>query len=396
MTERIAQIAAETSSIRNLLSIGSADDQTFLREGAGGGERLAGRMKESQVLVLAELLADVYERRRESYILKEAMSTSDFPYLFGDVLYRQLLGAYNTVPVSYPGYFRIMDVTDFRTMKMYTIDGGGARLSQVAEYAPYPETTFTEGKYELSVAKYGRRYGISFEMLVNDDLNAFRSRPMVMATGARRSEEYLAASMLVDASGLHASYFTVGNANIITSNPPLSTAALQTAFTQLTNMVDSDGEPIIINGVNLIIAPGDKVLAENILQANTIRTTLAAYGGATGLELESNNWMKNAVQLHINPYLRTIATGLSTNPWFLEANPNDMTQRPAFMFGFLRGRRNPQLWVKDPNAQSLGGGSSSVAEGDFDTDSINYKLRHIFGAAQGDPKMCVGSDGKGS
>ena len=35
-------------------------------------------------------------------------------------------------------------------------------------------------------------------------------------------------------------------------------------------------------------------------------------------------------------------------------------------------------------------------EGDFESDSIDYKLRHIIGASQGDPKMAVSSDGSGS
>ncbi len=41
----------------------------------------------------------------------------------------------------------------------------------------------------------------------------------------------------------------------------------------------------------------------------------------------------------------------------------------------------------------LGGGASSPLEGNFDNDDINYKIRHIFGAAQVDPKMAIASFG---
>jgi hypothetical protein len=302
-----------------------------------------------------------------------------------------MLGNYMPYPVSYPAYCRIYDVRDFRSLHLQMLDGGQSRLDKISEKAPYPETKFIESEKTLQVAKYGRRYGISWEMLINDDLNALSERPAMMATGARRSEEYLAAQQIVDSNGPHASFFTAGNANIVTGNPALSMAALQTAMGVIGNQVDAESEPIVIDMFTLLVGNRSlEITAQNIL--NSLMIELSESGGTSNQKLWAQNWIKSGskIQIALNPYIPKIAT-TKTNSWFLIANPNDMTTRPAFMFGFLRGMRTPQIFVKDPDAMRIGGGTVDAAEGSFDTDSIDFKLKHVFGAGQGDPKMAVAS-----
>jgi hypothetical protein len=62
--------------------------------------------------------------------------------------------------------------------------------------------------------------------------------------------------------------------------------------------------------------------------------------------------------------------------------------------GFLRGYETPQIFMKMPNQSTVGGGPSPM-DGDFDTDSIEYKVRHIFGGVAEDFKMTVASTGAG-
>jgi hypothetical protein len=274
---------------------------------------------------------------------------------------------------------------------MYAIDGGQGLLEEVKEYAPYPETSFLETPYAVSVKKYGRRYGLSFEIMIQDDLGAFNDRPQLMAVGARRSEEWLATTMMCDINGPHAGFFNAPNANLATG--PLTIKNLQIALSKLKSAVDKDGQPIIIDMVHLVTTPGNEIIARNILGANQLRINDATGGGDAGTFMYTDNWMAGKLALSINPYIKYVASSCATEPWFLVASTSDGSVRPAFMFAFLRGRRQPQLWVKDPDAILLGGGDSSPAEGSFDNDSIDYKLRHIFGAAQGDPKAAVASFG---
>lgn len=403
LAERLQSVATDAKRIKEALTFHDPRQDNFDASYAGmsRSDRMVSRSNDprwlSMVAECAELIRDVQTGRKPDWHLREAMTTSDFPNLFGDLLYRQLLGNYVPYPVSYPKYFRVVDVADFRKLHLYAIDGGQAVMKQsIKERAPYPEIVFKETAYSLQVAKYGRRYGISFEMVINDDLNAFGQRPALMATGARRSEEYLATTMIADVNGPHASFFTAGNKNIVTANPALSIAGLQTAYAVLAAQVDADSEPIVINAVTLVVPPALMISAENILNAMEIWAVEA--GGTANQQLHFANWMKSRVTLAINPYIPIVTTAASkgNTSWYLFADPDDATQRPAMAFGFLRGRRQPQLFVKDPNQMQLGGGPSDPLEGDFESDSIDYKLRHIFGATQVDPKMAVASNGSGS
>jgi len=351
-----------------------------------------------RVAECARLMSDVYSGRRDVYHLKQAMTTSDFPILYGNVLYRSMLGSYDTYPVTYPQWTRIVEVNDFRQVSLMTMDGGGGILEIVEERSPYPEFAFTEGQYLIQVDKYGRRYSISFEMIINDTLNTWGDRPQSMGLGARRSEELLATRLIAGPNGPNATFFSVGNANIITGNPPLDIVGLQKAFTQIsTSATDADGQPVPITMVNLIVGPALEIVARNILNATQLFLVTAGTppsGATAAQQLYAENWMRSRVNLIVLPYLPTVAsTANSATTWFLEASTSEA--RPAFFFAFMRGRRTPQLFIKDSNQRSLGGGPIDPLEGDFDTDSIDYKQRHIFGAAQGNPKMAVASNGTG-
>src|SRR6266550_822335 len=200
LTDKIRAIGTDAKRIRESMTFSTPGDPDFRSEytidKGDRSVRRSGAKWEAMVAECAELIRDVHRGRRPAWHLKEALTTSDFPLLFGDLLYRQMLGNYMPFPVSYPSWVRITEVNDFRKINLYTIDGGTAALTAIIkEQGPYPEVTFVEGRYQLQVAKYGRRYGISWEMVVNDDQNAFAQRPLMMAQGARRGEEYLATTL---------------------------------------------------------------------------------------------------------------------------------------------------------------------------------------------------------
>ena len=173
----------------------------------------------------------------------------------------------------------------------------------------------------------------------------------------------------------------------------LSIAALQTAMTVLGNQVDEQGEPIVIESVELVYGPALEVTAMNILNALQIEVTEA--GGTSAQKLIAQNWMKSALRPNKNPYIPLVASSANgATSWFLFANPNN--GRPALEAGFLRGHEEPEVFMKSPNARRVGGGDVDAFNGDFDTDNIEYKVRHVLGGTRMDPKMTVGSNGSGS
>ena len=364
---------------------------------AGTGVRHAGLRDsaryQSALAEAAQLLGDVMAGRRPDYVLREAMSTSDFPLLFGDIMDRAVLAAYREYPVTWPNYARARTVRDFRTVNLFDISGAAGVLSKVPELTEYPQAGLAETRYQLAVAKYGRGMEFSWESLINDDLGAFSDVPAMLGGAARATEEYTVAQQFAGASGPLASVYSADNANIVTGNPALSIAGLQTAMGVLGAQTDADGNPISLEAVELVVVPALQITAMNIVNATEIRA-LTDGGGTSAQTLVAQNWMRGRLRVSVNPYITTLATSANgTTSWFLFASP---AARPAVVGARLRGHEEPEIFMRESNQRRVGGAGLNPLDGDFDTDAVGYKVRHAFGAGMADPKATVASNGSGS
>lgn len=389
--ETLESLRADDAGVRDLF------------EGDGRGVRTLTRRSPRYTAVLAAaagLLSDVIEGKRPLYHLQEALTTSDFPLLFADILDRQVLAKYREWPVIWPALAQRRVVRDFRDTKLFPpAYGADSRLAEVPQLTEYPESVLNEQAAKtLSVKKYGRRIGFSFEAMTNDDLQQLQDIPDRFARGARRTESRAVTELYVDVNGPHASLYTVGNANKVTANPPLSIAALQTAMTVLAAQLDENGEPMMIETVTLVVPPALEVTARNILNATQLWLTTSGGvrdSGSGQQQLIAENWMRNKMQLVVDPYIPiTASTANGNTSWFLFANPNE--GRPALVIGFLRGHEEPEVFIQEPDARRVGGGAVDPMSGSFENDSVNWKVRHILGVSRIDPKATVASNGTGS
>lgn len=344
-----------------------------------------------------KFLDRVYRGRIPTYRLREAMTTSDFPLLFGDILDRQTLGAYAELPQTYRNVARVGTVPDFRTVNRYAVNGAESVLAQVHELEEYKASSVTATRYQYSVAKYGRRMPFSWETIINDDLNLLQDAPARFARAARRSEERFATGLYVSSTGPNATFFSNVNKNIVnmangaaSNNPALSITGLQDAMVVLAKQLDTDSEPIVIEAVELVVPPSLEITARNILNA----VQLIVGADSAPQRIVTENWMRNRVRLSVNPYLSLINTTNGATAWYLFASASN--GRPALEVGFLRGYEAPQLFMKSPNAVRVGAGTVDPMMGDFDNDSFDYKVRHVFGGTLIDPKMAVASNGTGA
>lgn len=355
------------------------------------------RYTPAQLAEAATFIRNVEKGRVPMHRLKEALSTSDFPLMFADILDRQLLGYYQEVSPTWQAYARRSVVPDLRNVKRFAVDGAEKELEELDELEEYPKRELKESKDEFKVGKFGARLDMSWETGINDDLGAFLRTPERLARAARRTESKFATRLWIDEKGPHASLYKEAFKNIITiggKQPPLSIESLQAAYTLLSEMVDEDGEPIHLDMLTLVVTPALEVVAETILNATEIRTVVN--GGVTGQELQVANWMKSRLQLQVEPYIPFIASKENgTTTWALFAAPS--TGRPALEMGFLRGNEDPALYERIPNARRVGGGGE--ANESFEDDSRAWKVRHVLGGTRltttGGFRATVASNGSG-
>lgn len=325
-------------------------------------------------------------------VFRENLTTSDFPYLTGDVLDRMLLARYREFPAAWRQFVSVRTVRDFRTVRRIAADGAEGQLSQQDESEELEYTSLSETSYTYAAKKYSKGVKISFEALMNDDLGAFEDVPNRLGRGAARTLAKFVTDLYVGTTGPDGTFFASGNANIVTSNPALSLAGLNTAWGILRNMKDSDSEPIMVESVILVVPPSLEVTARNIVNAVTVSQTTA--GGASGLELQVQNWIGASLTVVVDPYIPIIASSSNgSTSWFLFASPS--VGRPAIEVGQLAGFQEPALYQKLANTVRIGGGVDQMA-GDFSTMSQEYKAVIGFGGTLLSPKSAVASNGSGS
>lgn len=379
-TEAVERVELADANVRTMFGSQGRRLGSSLREDAG---------YEDALIEASRLYEEVVSGRRPEHHLVEALTTDDFPILFGDAMSRTLLAGYREQSYTWSNYAGRRTVRDLREAKLLMVDGGAGRLDKVKQRGEYPESKIVESDKTVRPFKYGRAFDVSLEMLINDDLGVFSTTGTLarFGRGARRTEEWVATGLFVGTAGPDADLYNAGNGNVVTGNPVLSRTSLQAAISQLSQQTDEDGEPIVIEAVELVVPPALMLTAQEIINATEYR--IEAGGKTTVIK---GNGVSANLRISVAHYIPVIADTNGDTSWFLFANPND--QRPAIELAFLRGYEDPQMFEKAPDSQRIGGGAADIV--DFETDSRRYKVRHFVGGLQVDPKATIGSNGSGA
>jgi hypothetical protein len=326
-----------------------------------------------------------YAPHRHEFMLREALTTSDFPYLFGDVLDRQVLAAYKAVDPVWKQFVKLGTVPRIYPQVggyRFAMTGGDQYLAEVAEKGEYLASERNEARYAIYVKKYGRQFDISWEAMINDDLGALKDTPERFARAAVRTEHRLVTGTYVAdaiADSTHALGFlydddVAGEVNL--GQLPLTIGNLETCVERMAAFVDANGEPIMNRAKYLVVGPGLEFTARQILTSTT-KMWLADSDDVTppAAYPMTNVIAQYGLTLVIDPYIPVFATG-STNSWFLFANPADIA---ALECDYLTGHERPEICMKASDKVSIGGGELGAMTGDFATDNIFYRVRDVFG-----------------
>jgi hypothetical protein len=350
-----------------------------------GGRRVASEAMTSEYahkLAQAQVFTNKLREGRYSVReFREAMSSSDFPYLMAANMQNQLLANYTETPVTWESWARKVLVNDFRELELDYLNGGDGRLVKKPEYTEPEKGNASEGKYTVSVDVYGRIMELTEETIQNDNLGAFLDLPSRLGRGARRTEEYLATTQIAGTAGPNGTLFTSDQGNLITR--ALSVQGLKEATAAMATMTDAGSEPIYNEPAVLAVVPALKVTAMEILNATQIETT------AGKSKTVSQNPFSN-LKLVVLPYAPTVMSSSNlTTSWFLMADPDE--GRGAAAVAKLRGAEQPGVYMKAMDAIRTDGGGYDVVN--FDSDSVQYKVKHAVGATQLDYRYAVGSNG---
>lgn len=313
--------------------------------------------------------------------VRESLTTSDFPVLLGQGYQRKLLAQYQAIDPVWQRYSFRSVVPNFKKQRLVDILGGRRGLSRVAEATEYPSRDIDENEYDFAVGKYGDRIPLTWEMLVNDELGAFRNLDQVLAADARFTEGTVTADALLNAgkTDLNTTFFGTVN------NTVLDAATLKTAIEELSSKRNAAGQTMVRPELVLVVAPGLEFIAKELVAAVEVRTTSGSRTTVT------SNPLAGMVEVVVEPNLLRNTNAKANTSWLLLPKPG--AARPAVVTGFLQGYEAPDLRVKNDQGVRPGGGSIGAGEGSFGDDTIEYRVRHVIGAATIDGQFTYASRG---
>ena len=326
---------------------------------------------------------------KHKYLLREALTTSDFPHLFGDVLDRQMLAAYKATEPVWKPYTKLSTVPRIAPQVggyRFAMRGGDEHLDIVAEKGEYLASDRNADRYALSVDKYGRQFDISWEAIINDDLSALTDTPMRFAMAAQRTEHRVVVNMYAyDLAGgiahvVGGPLYSTLAAELNEAAGLLTIANLETALEVMAGRTDAAGEPIYCRAKYLVVPPALEMTARQILTSANKMWTAAA--GAAIAYPTTNVVSQYGLQLIVDPYLPAAATANGSaasqnSQWYLFTDPNDIRVLEA---AHLSGHEAPEICMKASDKVTVGGGSINPMGGDFVTDNVFYRVRLVFGA----------------
>jgi len=306
---------------------------------------------------------DRYRVKRDAY-----HTTGNFSNLLMDATNKTLLAGYEEAPYTWEMWARNAGTTsDFKAIHRIRFSEM-ATPEMVPENTDYPEAKMSDAKESYTIHKFGSIFTITWETVVNDDLDAISRIPAMQGAACRRLQNQrvygvlTANANMADGGALFnttAQTTAGGHANAATGAGAPSVATLNTAFVSMMTKKGLRSDVVLNIQPSFLIVPA--ALSATALQLLGSIADPSAGGSALGNSNTKNIYGPNGdrpLRVIIDPQL----DANSTTAWYLVANNS---QVDTVELTFLEGEQSPVL----------------ESEWDFDKDVYKYKVRQTFGTA---------------
>jgi hypothetical protein len=277
-------------------------------------------------------------------------STVSLPGILSRVANKAMLQSYNSGAGVAREFCAETDTTDFKQFDRYRMTEAGD-FEEIGATGEIKNSTLTEETLSNQVKTYGRMFGITRQMLINDDLGAMLAIPSLLGKMAARTLEKSVISLLANASTGAAStnfFFSTSTAKkkanyAAGAATALDIDALGTAYKLFLDQVDSQGNPIMVEPSLLLVTNKNAVNARKLFNDAAYRFT-----NTDTKETIENQWQGMFRPL-VSPFLSQLGT--TEDEYYLLPAPTDTA---VINIAYLRGQRAPVISQSDVDFQQLG------------------------------------------
>lgn len=284
-------------------------------------------------------------------------TTGSFANILLNASNKTLLAAYEEAPYTWSLWARqATSVDDFKPINRMRFSES-PDLEIVPENKEYPEGAMSDSRETYQVEKFGKMFSVSWETVVNDDLDAIARIPAMHGAAARRTQNKKVYEVLTsnptmgDSVALFGAHASGTNTSGAAAAPSVTT--LNTGFSAMMRQKGLNTD------VTLAIIP--KFL---IVPVNYSATALEIVNSISYNAANNNEGVKNIYGVGGPRPLTVIAEptldASSTTVWYLAADP---AQIDTVELTFLAGEESPVLeteWL-------------------FANDTYQNKIRQTFG-----------------
>jgi hypothetical protein len=274
-------------------------------------------------------------------------STSDLPFVFGNVIGRTMRESYQAAPKTFTSWARQGTLNDFRPATRVMVDGA-IKLEKVNEAGEYKYASLTDGGETIQLATYGKIVAFTRQMIINDDLSALQRVPLFFGRAAANMESDMVYGVLL------------GNANMSDGKP-----IFHAAHTNL-GQAAAIGIDSLTAGraaIRLQKAPGDgstlNLTPKTLLVPAALETVAFQYTSSQYTPNAANQ--QNPFQGSLTPVVESRLDAASATSWYLMA---DSGLIDTVEFAYLEGEEGlyTEQWL------------------DSDVDGLKFKGRLDFAA----------------
>lgn len=290
-------------------------------------------------------------------------STSDFPIILGNVMNTRLRAAYEVAGQTFRPLVRETTVSDFKAVNRAQL-GEGPAFDKVNESGEYKRGSLIEGKETYKVATYGKIIGVTRQVIINDDMNAFGRIPQLFGQAAANLESDLVWAQIAGNPTMgDGTVLFHGNHKNLPTAAAFSVAALGLARALMAKQVGLDGKTVLNIRPAFLIVPVDlETKAEQELKLVSdlalSDSSKVATNSMRSLTIISEARLDNGF---VNPDTKGAVSGSST-AWYLAANP---AFTEVIELAYLEG---------------AGSAVHTETRYGFDIDGVEFKARLDVGA----------------